>query len=475
MKVLFVFLDVRTLMPSVYPFGIGSLSAVLKRQGHQVSVFVAHSLRDVKEFSKVLKEYNPGVVGFSGINSQFLYIAKMALLVKKWKNIPVICGGVHATLAPQDFIELDGVDGVVVGEGEDAFLEYIKALEQEDDYFGIKNFWFKRGKEIIKNKCRRFIQNLDSLPYFDRTIVDYQRIINETNNTLFMLAGRGCISDCRFCSVPSLGKKGEGEYARLRSVDNILGEIQVLTERYKFKYIYFRDDTFTWEKNWVLEFCNKYPKSFKYPFEILTRADSLDEEMIVALKQANCHCVWIGVDSGNKYIRNDVLNKKVTNKKILETCSKLQVSGIKTLMTNMIGLPFETKEAFNDTIELNKKIYSFTPCISQINGLGPKIFVFSPFRGTPLYDTCNEQKWVRPMRYGFRVYQESIIEMPQFPSKEVYALKRKFRYLVYKDSHPFIAQLYKIYDSRLIDVIGKIIPRKLVAIASKIFSKITFS
>lgn len=473
MKIFFIFPNIRTLIPSVYSFAIGALSATLKRHNHQVSVFSVNCLKDIDKIPTILRVYNPDIVGFTGISSQFPYIARMATLVKQWKNIPVICGGTHATLFPDDFIRLDSVDGVLLGEGDEAFLEYIEAIENSKEYINIKNFWFKKNNKIIKNECREFIQDLDSLPYVDREVFDHQRLIDFNNYALLMLAGRGCSYSCTFCSLPYLGKKGKGEFARMRGVEHVLGEVRLLSQKYKFKHIYFRDDTFTWNNEWTKEFCEEYPRVFKYPFDILTRADCLDKETMDSLKQAGCHCVWIGIDSGNRYIANDVLKKDIPNEKTLETCAYLQSLGIKVLTTNMVGLPFETVERFKDTIELNKKIYSSRAVVSLASGTGPKIFVFSPFPGTDLYDLCEKEGWVSPMKYGFRVYQESIINMPYFPQEKVISFKRKFRYLVYKDNHPFTALLFRIYDSRLAQAIVDLIPRPIFGIITEIISRIT--
>ena len=245
-----------------------------------------------------------------------------------------------------------------------------------------------------------------------------------------------------------------------------------MSQRYKFKHIYFRDDTFTWNKEWALEFCEKYSKAFKYPFDILTRADCLDRQTMSSLKQARCHCVWIGVDSGNRYIRNELLKKDISNEKIVETCAYLQSLGIKALLTNMVGLPYETAEKFRETIELNKEIYSSRAIVSLGSGTGPKIFVFSPFPGTDVYGLCEKEGWVNPMKYGFRVYQESVINMPSFPKEEVLSFKRKFRYLVYKDNHPFKALFFKTYDSRLGQAIVKLIPKPIFGSITELISKI---
>jgi len=474
MKILFIFPNIGTLMPPVYSFGIGALSAILKKNNHQVFTFSVNKVKDISKIFKVLNSSDPDIVGFTGISSQYFYIYEMAMMVKRWNNIvPVICGGTHAWLRPEDYIKLDCIDGVLVGEGDDVFLEFVNAIQKGIDYTKIKNFWFKKENKIIKNEYKEFIQDLDSLPYVDREVFDYQKIINLNNYTVFMLAGRGCPYNCSFCSLPYLRKRGHGKFSRLRSPDHVLGEIKELSDKYKFKYIYFRDDTFTWNKEWTLEYCVKYSEKFDYPFEILTRADCLDKEIMDHLKLAGCSCVWIGVDSGNEYIRNEILRKNISNKDLLKPIKYLQSIGIKTLMTNMVGLPFETKESFQDTIRLNKIIYSSNTVISQGTGSGPKIFTFSPFPGTSLFNLCRENGWLEKMDYGFKVYQEAIVNMKEFPKEEVYKARRTFRFHVYRESQPLKACLFKLYDSKTGQYLMNLVPKTIFGKVTEVVSKLT--
>jgi radical SAM superfamily enzyme YgiQ (UPF0313 family) len=473
MRILFIFPNIRTLLPSVYPLGIGQLSAILKKNGYEIRVLCLNKEDDMKKIYPMIKEFKPQIVGFYSITSQYLYVKRIIDMIKHFQGISIICGGAHPTLSPEDFIKLEGVEGVLIGEGDKALLEYVKAKEKGKNFLRIKNFWFKKDGKIVKNKLRAFIKNLDSLPFDDRKIVDYQKIIDENNDSLYIVAGRGCPYDCKFCGAPVLNKKGKGEFVRLRSVKSILNEIEKLSKIYRFSYVYFRDDTFTWNKKWTLEFCKEYRKRIKYPFEILTRADCLDKQIMDALKKANCQCIWIGIDSGNEYIRNKVLNKAISNNKILEVCKYLTSIGIKPMMTNMVGLPYETPEKFNDTVELNKKIYSAMAVVSAGTGSGPKIFVFSPFHGTPLYDVCKKEGWIRTMPHNFRGYKESIINMPNFPREEVYAARRRFRYLVYKDTHPLAAWMFRIYDSRIAEFAVSLIPKPFFGAVTRVFSTLS--
>lgn len=477
-KILLIFPNIYILTPHNYPTDLGALSAYVKQHGYDTRFFIARKLKDISKLRRVLEEYQPDVVGLTGIGSQAQYMKEMATIVKAWRNVPVICGGKHATLAPESLFEHPDFDVLCQGEGEQAFVEYLQALDNGTDPTSISNLWFHKENEIIRNPCRSFVKDLDSLPFYDYQAVDYQEMINFNSRWILLLAGRGCPYHCTFCGVPGQAKHGIGEFTRLRSVDHILSEIEMLQTNYSFDYIYFRDDTFTWNREWSMEWANEYPKRFSYPFEFLTRADCLDRELLDSLKKANCACIWLGADCGDDHIRNDVLKKDVSKERLIEMCDYMHHIGIHPHLTNMVGLPYETKETHQKTIDLNKRVYSKKISISGGVGPSPMIFVFSPFPGTPLWKLSKEEGWLKEQNHwkGFRTYRESVIDMPQFPRKLVYKALRQFRYKVYKDVHPFWA-LFMLFLERPFPRYLRNLPPvnwlyiKFLRLISSIFSK----
>jgi len=447
-KILLILPNINILTPDIFPMELGLLSSIVKQHGYGTRLIVVNTMKKLREFSRILHEYEPDMVGFASISSQAMYAVEMAEKVKAWRDIPVIIGGKHASIAPDMLMDNPLLDAVIVGEGEHAIIEILQALEAGRDFVGIKNVWFRRPDgEVIKNEQHPFI-DLDTLPYLDYTALDYQAILNRNYKTVTFMTGRGCPWDCTFCGVPMLKKTGSGAFCRLRSHEHIFGEFAYLQQHYDFNYIYFRDDTFTWNREWTMTFCKEWPQRFPYHFEILTRADCLDEEMLRALKKAGCDCIWIGADSGNDYIREEILKKNVDNEQLIQVCEYMQEIGIRPCLTNMIGLPHETPEHFQDTIKLNARIYGKKNLnISAGNGPLPKIFTFSPFPGTPLWNLCNEEGWLKNIPHGFKTYEDAYIEMPQFPLKKIYRMKRDFRYLVYKDSHYGYALFMRLLDS----------------------------
>ena len=474
MKVLLISLNIRTQFRSHYPFGTGALSAFLKIHGHQTFMFHLDKASQLRKLPTILKEFSPQVAGISGSACQAEYFHPIIKTIKQWQNIPVILGGVHPTLNALDMIKMNGVDAICRGEGEHPFLDYLTKVEQNQPVFDIPNFVFEKDGELIENQSRSFIKDINALPFVDRDSIDFQRIIDLNNGHLVMLVGRGCAWNCAFCSNTEFKKYGSGTYARNRNVEHVIEELKYLSGRYRFKLLMFRDDTLTWNRNWILKFLEEYSRLFSYPFDILTRADCLDKEIMDALKNAGCRNIFMGLDSGSDYIRNDILNKYHSGEQVKEVAAYLNHIGIKAVISNMVGLPYETPEYFQKTISLNKEIHKNQIVFSHSFGMAPKIWVFNPFPGTKLYEICKKEKWLIKMPKKFKVYRETYIDMPLFPRKKVYKMFRSFRYLVYKDNYPFMAWIFRIYDSWLGQFLTDLVPDLWFGQVRLFFSKISY-
>ncbi|MCZ7584029.1 MAG: B12-binding domain-containing radical SAM protein [Deltaproteobacteria bacterium] len=380
-------------------------------------------------------------------------------MAKAWRaDVPVFAGGIHATLATEDVLSVPEIDGACRGEGELAFLELLNKLDHNAPIEDTAGFWFKRDGEILRNRRRPFIRDLDSLPYMDRAAIDYQRTIDVNNDLVTTMVGRGCAYECTFCANAQLKAAGTGMYVRNRSVDNALGDLEEMAGRFHFQYINFRDDNFSWNRPWVMEFCEKYPQKYSWPFDCFSRSDTLDDDQMRALKEAGCRHVFLGLDAGNDRIRRDVLNKHTSAREMIDVCDKLNRLGIKAVVSNIVGLPHETPKDFEDTIEVNRRIHEKQVVFSPAFGAAPKIWVFVPFPGTPLHEMCAKEGWLREVPGDFRIYRETHIEMPQFTPKQIMRAYRNFRFNVYKRRHPFWACIFRLYDTAAVTWVMERIP-----------------
>jgi len=156
----------------------------------------------------------------------------------------------------------------------------------------------------------------------------------------------------------------------------------------------------------------------------------------------------MGLDSANDYIRNEVLNKEQDNEDLLRVTEMMKSIGLTPIISNIVGLPHETPEMFQDTIELNRRIHTDKVVFSPACGACPKIWVFTPWPGSDLYRMCESNGWIDGGLDGRKVYRETALKMPGFSPEEIERQFRNFRYNVYKDNFPIRANLFRIYDSR---------------------------
>lgn len=365
--------------------GIGSIAAVLKQAGHGVELLIVSAM-DTTSVDETIRRFQPGLIAMSLTSGFFPVGAAVARHVAATHRLPVLLGGIHPTLCPEESVSAEGVTAICVGEGEYPTLEFCEALEKGRDPTGIANLWFKRGDQIIRNPIRPLIQDLDSLPFPDRDIFPFSQMLNTFSEAEFM-GSRGCPFPCTYCANHALQElyQGKGAYVRYRSVGNLLAEVDRVIRKYPgVGLLGFHDDTFTLNARWFNEFTETYPTRFRLPFWCNATAPSINEDVAARLKRAGCYEVRIGVESGNDDIRTRILAKKVSREQIVRAFRILKDAGITRFAFNMVGLPFETPATVEDTIALNHEIRPDSVFCS----------VFFPYPGTQSRKLCLEKGWV---------------------------------------------------------------------------------
>jgi radical SAM superfamily enzyme YgiQ (UPF0313 family) len=347
------------------------LAAVLKQHNHQCDLLIDSLEDDIIGKAKI---YKPDLVGFSVITGGQQWSLDTAKRIKSALNCKIIFGGPHPTYFPE-IIKYEQVDYICRGEGEYALLELTEAIERGRDTSGISNIWCKSGDEVIKNEVRDLIDDLDTLPFPDRSIYYKYPDIRRMPQKRFM-ATRGCPYDCSFCSnhVLRLLYHKKGNYVRRRSVKNVISEIINVKNKYTLQTVYFDDDTFTLDYKWIFDFFREYRQNIKLPFICLLRANFVTEELVKEFKISGCRTVFFGVETGNEKIRNGLLKKNLSNQDIINAAGILHKYKIRFKTYNMLGLPDETVESALETLQLNAEIKTDYPWCS----------IFQPYPGTEL-------------------------------------------------------------------------------------------
>ena len=368
--------------------GIEYLSAILKREGHEVDLIfdpgfdvlfgfidlpILKKVVSKKSILKRIEEIKPDLIAFSCMTNLFPYVKEMADLIKSIYTIPIIVGGIHPTQMPELVISHPSIDMICRGEGDEAMVELLNRMESKQDITSIKNIWVKTDGKISKNDLRPLFEDLDFLPFPDRDLF-YK--FGTFVGSVAMNTGRGCPFKCTFCYNHSYQKlyKGKGHYVRRLSVDSVIEDAKLCKEKYKPENFIFFDDTFTLNPSWIAEFSKIYTREIGIPFFCNVRPHTLSKQLIKNLKKAGCSAMFLGLDSGSDFIRNQIMERGLTQAQIIRDAALIREHGIKIITSSIYGLPNETPEMMWETLELTLKVRPD----------GVNSFIFYPFPGTRL-------------------------------------------------------------------------------------------
>jgi radical SAM superfamily enzyme YgiQ (UPF0313 family) len=328
------------------------------------------------EIDNVFKEIQPDVVGITLISTKFISGMRIAERYKKLGAKRIICGGPFVTISPDEVLSNPYVDSIVIGEGEHCFEE---AFEKEK-VFGSR------------------ITDLDALAFPAR-----DRLYNLKKYTPkdlgMILTSRGCPFNCNFCcSVKLWGRK-----VIYRSVDNVVEEIKQVKDNHGTTDFYIVDDSFTSTKKRTLEFCEKI-KDVGVTWSCLTRVDLVDEEVVTAMKNSGCKMIKVGIESGSEKILK-IMNKKIRREEIRRAADVFKKVGMKWFSYFIIGIPEETKEDLQETIDFCKEV---RPNFISFS-------VYTPLPGTPFYEALGEDK----KKYHMHSLHNIFTEFTQLTLKDV--------------------------------------------------------
>jgi anaerobic magnesium-protoporphyrin IX monomethyl ester cyclase len=407
MKIFLAYLVVDSPQDTGYNYGAGYVAAVLKGGGHDVRYSVLNTQEDIATFCGRVRDERPGIVGLSSTTAQFPYAQQVARTLRRTTDSLLVCGGVHPTLKPACLEETPELHAIVRGEGEHSLLELADAMEAGQDCRSIDNLWLRDGDGIIRNPQRPFIHDLDSLPFPDKTSLDYQAMIDRAGGANRFIFSRGCTFRCTYCSNQALSELGEGTYFRQETPERALEDIRRDAERFRFTRIVFDDDTISLKKEWFHDFFNGYRREFKYPFVCNIRVGTVDADMLELLKEAGATTVAVGVEHGNEAFRRTTLKRPMANRQIVDTFDLCHRLGLNTYGQVIVGFPHETRKLFLDTVRLCRRLSIRNPAS-----------IFQPYPGTELGRICEENGW-KPARSVFRERREAVISYPGFSREEI--------------------------------------------------------
>lgn len=388
MKVLIINPTIRENDNPAFPLGLGYLVSALLKDGHDVEVIDAAARRLNKyEVLKEVKKHKFDVLAVGGLITLFNYLKWITDEVRKVNpEVKIVSGGSSVSSIPKLFLRRTGIDVGLLYESEVTILDVMKSFHNGTPLEDIPGIAFKdKNGEVVVTPLRERIKDLDSIPFpayhsFPMDIyLKYPCELGLKNHThgrrwIRMIATRGCPWKCTFCH------RNFGNAYRVRSSDNILAEMEMLYTKYGITFFNFMDETFTVNKNHTMELCDTLiRKGHDFKWACLTRADLVTRDLLQKMKQAGCVYVNFGLESGSQKML-DAVDKKIKVETMEQAVRWVQETGIELAHSFMIGMPGETKETVQETVDFCKKL-----------NLHPTFFIMTPYPGTVLWEQLKAQ------------------------------------------------------------------------------------
>jgi radical SAM superfamily enzyme YgiQ (UPF0313 family) len=369
-----------------YPLGAGFLGTVLKQLGHQVRIFDQNV--EGPDDSALLAEiarFQPDVVGFSVITPNYPVARRQIRTLKEfYPEIHLIAGGIHASLFPEDLLD-DGVEVVVLGEGETVIGALVSCLEKGQTPSDLKGVVFRNATgDVVRTQGWSQTSSLDELPIVDRNLYNLPRYTHHS-----MLASRGCPFHCAFCCNYTGTIRNDG--VAIRWHERVVDEMAYLRDQFGAREIFFADDIFLLRKHDILQFCRTCAsRQVGVRWIGQLRADRMDQRVAEAMVNAQCQRIYFGVESGSDTILRNA-KKGMTKDQIRRGIRSAMAAGLRAKTGWIYGLPGTLEEQY-ESIDFMLELRPHEISIHQL----------IPFPGTIYYK--------EPERFGIRISDRKAFE-----------------------------------------------------------------
>lgn len=330
------------------PLGLLYLGSVLRAEGHEVKVIDnARSGLPVEKLSDRVGRENPDVVGISALTPTFGQAIKIAKAIRE--RIPetkLVFGNYHATFEHRRLLKkYPFVDCVVLGEGERTFPELITALEKGSETKLVKGIAFRRRGRVVKTPSAELIQELDSLPFPDRSLLEQEYhselvgILGSAGKFTTLLSSRGCPHGCKYCACSAFSFRR----VRFRSPENVVAEMEMLYSQ-GYEEVGFVDDNLLLNAKRVEKICDLLrARGIKLNLWAEGRVDQATVESLKKLSRAGCRTIYFGIESANQMVL-DYYGKTTTPEMSRRAVTNAKKAGIENVIGSFIvGAPIETK------------------------------------------------------------------------------------------------------------------------------------
>ncbi|WP_333600957.1 B12-binding domain-containing radical SAM protein, partial [Flavobacterium sp.] len=368
------------------PLGLLYVSAYLKNKNVANTVFDTTFASPKEQLDFILKERPKVICIYTNLMTKIEVIKLIKILKTEPFGFPkIVLGGPDVTYNVANYLKA-GADFLVIGEGEETTFELYNAIVNPGDFHQINGIAFLENNKIIQTKARTKFKELDELPLPNREAINMYNYLetwktNHGQSSMTISTQRGCPYTCKWCSTAVYGQS-----YRRRPAIQVAEEMKMLKEKYNPDALWFVDDVFTVSHKWLIAFREEVVKQDAIiPFECITRAERLNDEILQLLKEIGCFRIWIGAESGSQTII-DAMDRRVDVNQVKKVIQDTNALGIETGTFIMLGYPGETEKDITETIQYlkdaNPTLYTIT--------------VAYPIKGTSLYDEIEHKITQQP-------------------------------------------------------------------------------
>jgi anaerobic magnesium-protoporphyrin IX monomethyl ester cyclase len=362
----------------VPPLGLAYIAALLKRNNIETKIIDLNM--EQLQLKTILANEKPELIGITSMVTNARQAFHVAEQTKKvLPESYVVMGGPYPSMMKNTLIARHNeVDAVVVGEGEYAFLELVKQLQNSRNLEAVKGLIFRKGKQIKTNLPQKPIMPLDTIPFPAREKLKMS-LYGENAGVIF--TSRGCPQQCIFCSRPVFGRQWRGY-----SPDYVLKEIEQLVDSYGVSMLSFLDDNFTVDLKRAEQILDGIAEQFSLGIYFWNglRADHMTENLVTKLKRAGCSAINFGVESVDPDVMS-FIRKAVSLEQIEKAIRLVRQAGIKANAFLMIGNAKDTPKTADKIIDFVKRVH--------VDGV--HLSMATPILGTQFWDWVEKNgRWL---------------------------------------------------------------------------------
>jgi len=375
------------IMKPYAPLGLLYVSGYLNQNGVANYIYDStfHSSAEQLQF---LEEKQVKVIAIYTNLMTKVNVIKLVKILKteaKYGFPKLILGGPDVTYNLENYLNT-GVDFIIIGEGEQTTLELYNAITENTNLGDVSGIAFLKENAVFKTAPRIKIKSLEELPLPNRAAIPIDKYLNtwkkfHGKSSMSISTQRGCPYTCKWCSTAVYGQS-----YRRRPAKQVAEELQLLQTNYNPDSIWFVDDVFTVSHKWIKEFhAEMQLQKVNLPFECITRAERLNDEILQLLKEIGCYRIWIGAESGSQKII-DAMDRRVDVDVVKEAIQKTNALNIETGTFIMVGYPGETLADIKAT----------TTYLKEANPTHFTITKAYPIKGTSLYNEIEDKITIKP-------------------------------------------------------------------------------